>query len=75
MNKEIIGKNSLDKYPILTGKEPPKIIGITEKQYYEYKKLKQDNKQLKTIIKTLIKEYDLYPTEYVKNLIKGDGDE
>ena len=75
MNKEIIGKNSLDKCPILTGKEPPKIIGITEKQYYEYKKLKQDNKQLKSIIKTLIKEYDLYPTEYVKNLIKGDGDE
>lgn len=34
--------------------------------------LQQENKQLKSIIKTLIKEYNLEPTEYVKKLLKGE---
>lgn len=36
-------------------------------------KLMKENKQLKSIIKTLMKEYDLEPTEYVENLLKGDS--
>lgn len=38
-------------------------------------KLQQENKQLKSIINTLIKEYNLEPTEYVENLLKGDSNE
>lgn len=34
--------------------------------------LKEENKKLKSIIKTLIKEYNLKPTEYVENLLKGE---
>ena len=34
--------------------------------------LQQENKQLKSIIKILIIEYDLEPTKYVKNLLKGE---
>lgn len=37
--------------------------------------LQQDNKKLKSIIKTLIKEFDLVPTEYVENLLRGDNNE
>lgn len=41
----------------------------------ELAKLQQENKQLKSIIKTLIEEYNLEPTEYVENLLKGDNNE
>lgn len=34
-----------------------------------YQRLYLKNKKLKSIIKTLIKEYNLSPTEYVKELI------
>lgn len=34
--------------------------------------LEQENKKLKSIIKTLIKEYNLEPTEYVENLLRGE---
>ena len=37
--------------------------------------LQQENKKLKSIIKTLIKEYDLEPTKYVKKLLKGGENE
>lgn len=35
--------------------------------------LQEENKKLKSIIRTLIKEFDLEPTEYVENLLRGDG--
>lgn len=34
-----IGENLLNKEPINTGLKPPKLIGITEKQYLEYQSL------------------------------------
>lgn len=37
--------------------------------------LKEENKKLKSIVKTLINEYDLKPTEYVENLLRGEIDE
>ena len=39
------------------------------------KQLQQENKKLKSIVKTLINEYDLKPTEYVENLLRGEIDE
>lgn len=39
----------------------------------ELDKYKQENKKLKSIIKTLIKEFDLEPSEYVEILLKGDS--
>lgn len=41
----------------------------------ELEELQQENKQLKSIINTLIKEYNLEPTEYVENLLKGDSND
>lgn len=42
------------------------------KELKNVKLLKQENKKLKSIIKTLIKIFDLEPSEYVENLLKGE---
>ena len=47
-------------------------VETTKEIIKDVKQLQQENKQLKSIIKTLIKEYDLEPTKYVKSLLKGE---
>lgn len=43
--------------------------------YLDYIMLYEENKKLKSIIKTLVKEYNLEPSEYVENLLEGDNNE
>ena len=51
------------------------LINCYKKDIEYIMQLEKENKKLKSIIKTLIKEYDLEPTKYVKNLLKGGENE
>ena len=60
--KNIVGKNLLEG-TYFDGNGIPKMIGITKAEYLEYKKLQQENQQLKSILVEL--------KETIKNKIKG----
>ena len=63
--KYTTGKNLLDIEPIITGNKAPKIIAITEQQYYEYEKQKLEIDKYKSKIYKAI-EYIKQNSELVK---------
>lgn len=63
--KNIVGKNLLEG-TYFDGNGIPKMIGITKAEYLEYKKLQQENKQLKDNWNELKK--------YAKKIISTDNE-